>query len=102
MPLLGGPQLGVPVLGVLAASVLAAPVLVACDGSGSPSAGPSSEERDPVTRLTPTESKEVLARVGERVITLGEYAHTLARMAPFERLRYQTAERQKQLLEEMI
>jgi hypothetical protein len=44
----------------------------------------------------------VLARVGERVITLGDYAAALERMDPFERLRYQTADRRKQLLEEMI
>jgi hypothetical protein len=69
---------------------------------GSPTPGPSEEARDPITHLTPSESQQVLAKVGERTITLGEYAMTLARMAPFERLRYQTAERQKQLLDEMV
>lgn len=63
---------------------------------------PESEVRDPITGLTPTESKEVLAQVGNRTITLGQYAQTLQRMGKFERLRYQTPERQKQLLDEMI
>jgi peptidyl-prolyl cis-trans isomerase C len=44
----------------------------------------------------------VLARVGDRTITLGDYAATLERMDPFDRLRYQAPERQKELLEEII
>src|SRR5690606_15490405 len=47
--------------------------------------------------LTAEERQAVLARVGERTITLGEYVATLERMDPFERLRYQSAERRKQL-----
>ncbi len=45
---------------------------------------------------------KVLARVGDKEITLGEYAATLERMNEFERLRYQSADRRKLLLEEMI
>jgi hypothetical protein len=41
-------------------------------------------------------------KVGERSITLGDYVATLLRMDRFERLRYQSEERQKQLLDEMI
>jgi peptidyl-prolyl cis-trans isomerase C len=44
----------------------------------------------------------VLARVGERTITLADYVAALERMDRFERLRYQTADRRKALLEEMI
>jgi peptidyl-prolyl cis-trans isomerase C len=44
----------------------------------------------------------VLAKVGEREITLGDYAETLERMDPFERLRYQSPDRRKQLLNEII
>jgi len=44
----------------------------------------------------------VLARIGDRTITLGDYAATLERMDSFDRLRYQAPERQKELLEEMI
>jgi len=67
-----------------------------------PEASGDSEARDPVTGLTRAESDAVLARVGERVITLGEYATSLARMGEYERLRYQSKERQAELLEEMI
>jgi peptidyl-prolyl cis-trans isomerase C len=64
--------------------------------------GPAPDARDAVTGLTPAEAQEVLARVGDRTITLGQYAASLARMDRFERLRYQSEERQKELLDEMI
>ncbi len=52
--------------------------------------------------LSPELASRVLARVGERTITLGDYAATLERMDPFDRLRYQSVERKHELLEEMI
>lgn len=53
-------------------------------------------------KLTPELAKQVLAKVGEREITLGEYAETLERMDPFERIRYQSADRRKLLLNEIV
>jgi hypothetical protein len=44
----------------------------------------------------------VLARVGDRTITLGEYVATLEHMDTFDRLRYRAPERRRVLLEEMI
>lgn len=52
--------------------------------------------------LTEEQKRSVLAKVGERTITLGEYAETLERMDPFERIRYQSPERRKALLDQMI
>lgn len=52
--------------------------------------------------ITPELAARVLAKVGQREITLGEFAATLERMDPFERLRYQSADRRKQLLDELI
>jgi hypothetical protein len=52
--------------------------------------------------LTPELGARVLARVGDRTITLAEYAAVLEGMDRFERMRYQTADRRKQLLDEMI
>jgi peptidyl-prolyl cis-trans isomerase C len=52
--------------------------------------------------LTPDLAARVLAKVGNHEITLGEYAATLDRMDPFERLRYQSPDRRKQLLDELI
>jgi len=45
---------------------------------------------------------KVLAKVGDKTITLGEYAATLERMNEFERLRYQSPDRRRLLLDEMI
>jgi peptidyl-prolyl cis-trans isomerase C len=52
--------------------------------------------------LSPELARQVLAKVDGRTITLGDYAATLDRMDRFERLRYQTPERRRKLLDEMI
>jgi len=52
--------------------------------------------------LSPELASRVLAKVGSHEITLGEYAATLERMDPFERLRYQSPDRRKQLLDELV
>ena len=44
----------------------------------------------------------MLVKIGDRTITLGEYAATLEQMSSFDRLRYQSPERRKELLQEMI
>jgi parvulin-like peptidyl-prolyl isomerase len=46
--------------------------------------------------------KKVLVKVGERNITLGDYVETLERMNEFERLRYQSPDRRRALLDQMI
>jgi hypothetical protein len=63
---------------------------------------PSAAASSRPSGITPELAGRVLAKVGERTITLGEYAATLERMDPFERLRYQSADRRKQLLNELI
>src|SRR6478672_11880448 len=52
--------------------------------------------------LTPEQSAKVLAKVGDHIITLGDYAAALEHMDQFDRLRYQSPERRKELLAEMI
>jgi parvulin-like peptidyl-prolyl isomerase len=52
--------------------------------------------------LGPEQAALVLAKVGQRTITLGDYAATLERMDQFDRLRYQSPERRKELLQEII
>jgi len=71
----------------------------ACSGCEDGSAAKPGASSGP---LSPEQAKQVLAKVGDREITLGEYAETLERMDQFERLRYQSPERRKQLLSEMI
>jgi parvulin-like peptidyl-prolyl isomerase len=70
--------------------------------SGSGTAPSASASAAPPVGLTPELAARVLAKVGDHEITLGEYAATLNRMDPFERLRYQSADRRKQLLDELV
>jgi hypothetical protein len=56
----------------------------------------------PVSGLTQEQANRVLAKVGDKTITLGDYARTLDRMDQFDRIRYQTKERRRELLNEMI
>ncbi len=55
-----------------------------------------------VAGLSPDQAARVIARVGDRSITLGDYARALERMDQYDRLRYQSKERRRELLEEMI
>ncbi|MDP9034140.1 MAG: peptidylprolyl isomerase [Myxococcota bacterium] len=52
--------------------------------------------------LSAEQATQVLARVGERTITVGDYVAALEHMDQFDRLRYQAPERRKELLSEMI
>lgn len=52
--------------------------------------------------LTEAERREVLAKVGPREITLGEFADRLAEQSPYLRARYNSPERRRELLDNMI
>jgi peptidyl-prolyl cis-trans isomerase C len=74
-----------------------------CAKAGDTQAGDADvNTRTGVGSLTPEQQQRVLAKVGDRTITLGEFAAALERMDQFERLRYQSSERRKELLDEMI
>jgi DNA-directed RNA polymerase subunit F len=68
-----------------------------CENSDANDAGPN-----PTTILTDKQAAQVLARVGDKTITLGDYTAALEHMDQFDRLRYQSPERRKELLDEMI
>lgn len=61
-----------------------------------PDAGP------PAGGLTPEQASRVLAKIGDRTITLGDFAATLDRMDQFDRLKFQATDRRKDLLNQMI
>jgi hypothetical protein len=52
--------------------------------------------------LTAEQSGKILARVGDRTITVGDYVAALEHIDQFDRLRYQSPERRKELLNQMI
>jgi hypothetical protein len=62
----------------------------------------SSDAGSPVQGLSAEQAARVVAKVGERTITLGEFAKAIERMDQFDRLKYQSKERRRELLEEMI
>lgn len=94
-----------PVLTAIAGLGVAGAVL-SVSGCKSCESGPSGNEVDSghaqPTSLTPEQAKQTLARVGDETITLGDYAAALEHMDQFDRLRYQSPERRKELLDEMI
>lgn len=67
-------------------------------GDGTDDAGAAS----PTKLLTAEQAAQVLAKVGDKTITLGDYTAALEHMDQFDRLRYQSPERRKELLDEMI
>ncbi len=90
-----------PLVLAMAASASGA---AACKPPPSSAAGSSDgAAAGPATHVEgPGDSAQVLARVGERTITLGDYVAALEHMDQFDRLRYQAPERRKDLLREMI
>jgi hypothetical protein len=84
-------------------TLLAVGALPACDGCSNGTPGASiGADAGAGGRLTPEQASQVLAKVGSRSITLGDFAAALERMDPFERMRYQTKDRRQALLDEMI
>jgi parvulin-like peptidyl-prolyl isomerase len=78
-------------------------VSAACDQKALDKAqAPSASASAVPSGLPPELAAKPLATVGDKVITLGEFAATLDRMDQFERLRYQSVDRRKQLLDEII
>lgn len=87
-----------------AACALALALAAACAGCSSCKASSSQADAGAaaVAGLTPEQAAQVLARVGDRTITLGDFAAALEHMDQFDRMRYQAPERRKELLHEMI
>jgi peptidyl-prolyl cis-trans isomerase C len=52
--------------------------------------------------ITPEQATKVLAKVGDHTITLGDFVAAIEHMDQFDRLRYQSPERRRELLAEMI
>ncbi|MDB4938852.1 MAG: Peptidyl-prolyl cis-trans isomerase PpiD [Labilithrix sp.] len=87
---------------VALASLAALPVAgcKSCDNGSTTEVVDSGHENP--TSLTPEQAKQVLVKLGDDTITLGDYAAALEHMDQFDRLRYQSVERRKELLDEMI
>jgi peptidyl-prolyl cis-trans isomerase C len=89
-----------PIIG--AGALALAMAAVACSHpSGSAGAGPA-DGGGAVGTLSPEEASQVLAHVGDRTITLGDYVAALQHMDQFDRIRYSAPARRRELLGEMI
>jgi parvulin-like peptidyl-prolyl isomerase len=88
----------------------AALVILAAIAGGAAAAGCSRKEAPAAVveaapsggGLTAEQSAQVLVRVGDRAITLGDYVAALEHLSSFDRMRYQAPERRKELLHEMV
>ena len=52
--------------------------------------------------LTEEEAAQALAKIGDREITVGEFAESIASKGPFLRARYNSPERRRELLDQMV
>src|SRR5262245_30538191 len=84
---------------ILSAGLLVAVLSCACNERPLKQSGDAGEA---VAGLTPEQASRIVARVGDRAITLGDFARILDRMDQFDRLRYQSKERRRELLNEIV
>lgn len=81
--------------------------LALATGCGRAKPVPAAADAGPGAQVTtagmaPEQANRVIAKVGDRAITLGDFAVALEHMDQFDRLRYQAPERRLELLQEMI
>ena len=75
---------------------------IAAVGCKKPSEGAPSEAEWPKHGLSEEQANEVLAKVGDRVITVGELADRLASQSPYLQARFESPERRKEFLDNLV
>jgi len=78
--------------------------LAACGAeteTDSPQATPTGEQ-ELVNGLTPEQAAETLVQIGDRTITVGDFAALLADQSPYLRSRYNSPERRREFLDNQI
>jgi peptidyl-prolyl cis-trans isomerase C len=63
---------------------------------------PVVEQEWPAHGLTEAQANEVVAKVGDRTITVGELADRLASQSPYLRARFESPERRKEFLDNLV
>ena len=82
---------GILVLAIAAAS---------CGKKAEQPSGPTEEW--PKLGLTEAQANEVLAKVGDKTITVGEFADRLASQSPYLRARFESPERRREFLDNLV
>jgi len=90
----------IPALALTISVVVAGSAACACRGRKGADAGARPDSR--VHGLSPAQAREVLARVGDETITLGDFAERLAAQSPYLRARFNSPERRREMLDDMI
>ena len=83
-------------------AVLVLALGVACNDKALQVTGSPDGGRHVGASISPEQASKVLAKVGDHTITLGDYVAALEHMDQFDRLRYQSPERRKELLRELV
>ncbi len=90
-------------LAVLLALSTVGSIALACSGEGEGAgSGGGSGEGPRVHGLTEAEAAQTLAKIGDHTITVGEFAEEIANKGPFLRTRYNSPERRRELLDQMV
>lgn len=63
---------------------------------------PAAKDEWPQNGLSEAQANEVLAKVGDRTITVGEFADRLASQSPYLRARFESPERRKDFLDNLV
>jgi len=95
-----GARCRAPLEALVVLTLMAGAVGCRCGARTEPGAGAAPSAS--VGVLPPELAARTLARVGDRSITLGDYVAALERMDRFERIRYQSPQRRRALLDELI
>jgi len=82
--------------------VLAVAGLIGSGGCSKKTEDAPTEEEWPKHGLTEAQANEVLAKVGDRTITVGEFADRLASQSPYLRARFESPERRKEFLDNLV
>ena len=84
------------------AFAFALPLLIACSGSTETPVDAAAAQGPMVNGLTPQQAAATLVQVGDTTITVGEFAQRLAEQSPYLRARYNSPERRREFLENMV
>lgn len=87
-------------LALLLLSTLGSIALACSDGEEGSGGGGADQPR--VHGLTEEEAAQTLAKIGDHTITVGEFAEEIANKGPFLRTRYNSPERRRELLDQMV
>lgn len=77
-------------------------IALACSGEGDHAGGGSAGDGPRVHGLTEEEAAQTLAKIGDHTITVGEFAEEIANKGPFLRTRYNSPERRRELLDQLV